>query len=544
LECAGRFHARFGHWRLADASLQAARGAWLSWGAPGIAARVDTVSAFPHLPGQHKPRSLPPSSGTGSFTPQAFEQMDIGSVIKACQAIVSEIRLPRLVRRLLKLAMENTGAQRGFLFLSQENGLTLAASADVDDGETPLKTEIPSASFRVEQLLPLAIVDYVARLTQPLVEDDISASSLFEDDPYVATERPQSVLCVPLVSQGVLNGVLYLENNRMRGAFSAERVQVLTLLSALSSISVENARLYEDVERAHALEVEISQAQSRFVPAEFLRNLERASIVDVELGDNIRKDMTVLFSDVRDFTRIVESMSPELHIGFINRYLGYMEPAIVNAGGFVDSYLGDGIMALFEGDSDRALDAVVSMSKELARYNQAHDNEHAEHVRMGVGISTGPLTLGTIGGTNRIKCSVIGDPVNLASRLESLTKSFSCFALISESTRNSLRNPLRFDLRMVDRVRVKGKLQPITLFEILDAEPAPIAEAKRRSRARFEEALMLYFAGNFVDAGRLFEECLAGCENDGAAKQLHARCLEYRARRPANWDGINVLTEK
>jgi predicted ATPase/class 3 adenylate cyclase len=542
LECAGRFHARLGQARMASATLHAAREAWASWGAQGKADLLGAEFSSLLLPRQRATLSLPPSGGFA--VPQAFELMDIGSVIKACQTIVSEIRLPRLVRRLLKLAMENTGAQRGFLFLNQDGQLRLSASADVDEGETPLKTEISRENIKTEPLLPHAIIDYVARLGQPLVEDNVSGGPLFADDPYVALEHPQSVLCVPLISQGALKGVLYLENNRMRGAFSADRVQVLSLLSALSAISLENARLYEDVEQAHALEVKLSRAQSRFVPAEFLRNLDRASIVDVELGDNIRKDMTVLFSDVRDFTRLVESMSPEQHIGFINRYLGYMEPAIVDAGGFVDSYLGDGIMALFEGDSDRALDAVIAMRRGLARFNQAHDEHHAEPVAMGVGVSSGPLTLGTIGGSNRLKCGVIGDPVNLASRLESLTKSFSCFALISEFTRNSLRNPLRFDLRMTDRVRVKGKLQPITLFEVLDAETEPVADAKRRTRQRFDEALMLYFAGKFADAGRLFAECRALCEHDGAARQLGLRCREYQLRPPANWEGISILTEK
>jgi class 3 adenylate cyclase len=258
----------------------------------------------------------------------------------------------------------------------------------------------------------------------------------------------------------------------------------------------------------------------------------------------MRKEMSILFSDVRGFTQIVERMPAAEHIGFINAYLGRMEPAIVDNGGFVDSYLGDGIMALFEGNADNALLAAIRMTSALARFNEERRAESLPPIEMGVGISTGLLTLGTIGGPMRIKCGVIGDPVNIASRVELLTKHLGSAVLVSHHTRDGLRSPEQFALRTVDRVRVKGKLDPITLYEVLDAEPPKRADGKRRTLEIFEEARALYSEGRFEKAERLFHECLAICPDDGAAAHLAGRARRYRAEPPKSWDGIETLLEK
>src|SRR6185503_17629259 len=176
--------------------------------------------------------------------------------------------------------------------------------------------------------------------------------------------------------------------------------------------------------------------------------------------------------------------------------------------------------------------------------NQERLAAGAHPVEVGIGISTGVLTLGTIGGPARIKCGVIGDPVNVASRIESLTRHFRCALLISHHTREQLRDPNQFEVRAVDRVRLKGKSLPITLYEVLEAEPAPRAEAKRRTHSKFDEARALYERGEFGDSERLFCECLAICPEDGAAQYLAVRSRRYRVEPPRDWDGVDTLTEK
>jgi predicted ATPase/class 3 adenylate cyclase len=543
LECAGRFYAALRHDRLAATSLSAARAAWLAWGANAKARALERE--FPSFCGE--PAALPRASSPpllGPRTELGTVELAASSVLKASQAIVGEIRLPNLVRRLIALAMEHTGAQRGFLLVNKPDGLWIEAAADIDQPEASASVGSLKAATEARELLPLSIIDYVARLGEPVLEVDLGSNELYAHDAYVAAHKPLSVLCVPLLSQGVLGGVVYLENNRMRGAFSTERLEVLRVLSSLAAISLQNARLYEDVARAHALQVKLSKAQARFVPQEFLHSLNRTSIMDVALGDNVRKEMSILFSDVRGFTPLVEKMSPQQHIGFINGYLGHMEPAIVDNGGFVDSYLGDGIMALFESEPDGAVRAAIKMSQELTRFNAGRAEAGLAPIEMGVGISTGPLTLGTIGGPTRIKCGVIGDPVNLASRLESLTKYFKSFMLISDATHSGLKHPEAFKLRRVDRVRVVGMTAPITLYEVLDAEQAPTRETKLKSLTQFEGALDAYGDGRFEAAAQLFEVCARSGAGDGAAKVLAERCREFSARPPANWDGVFTLQQK
>jgi class 3 adenylate cyclase len=421
--------------------------------------------------------------------------------------------------------------------------LCIEASADVDADAALTVRSVPLAHVSSPQLAS-SIVEYVARVKEPVLHADVANDPQFARDPYIALRRPLSVLCVPLLAHGRLSGVLYLENNRLRGAFTPARFELLRVLSAQAAIALENAMLYEDLERAHLHQVRVSQAQSRFVPVEFLRSLNRESILDVALGDNVRKEMSILFSDVRDFTALVEQMSPDQHIPFINGYLGLMEPAVLQHGGYIDSYIGDAIMALFEGEADHAVRAAIAMSEALQRFNQLRAESGRSPIGMGVGISTGELTLGTIGGSARIKCGVIGDAVNLAARVESLTKQLGAFLLITDHVRQGLSHPGQFELRLVDHVRVKGRAAPIRLFEVLDTEPPQRREARRKASRGFDEAMNLYSCGQFSEAARLFGECLAADATDGAALCLKARCNRYQAEPPHHWDGVTILNEK
>lgn len=541
LEAAGRFYAERGDVRLAHATLLAAQSAFASWGATHKAAALEAEistadGAGPKL--SHYPVAPLVLAASAAST-----DLDAGSILKASQSIVNELRLPDLARRLLHLAMENTGAQRGFLLVNHGGELRVEAGMDVD-GDTAIAAVRSLPLAFCGQLLSSAIVEYVARVMELVVHANLGADPSFGHDAYVETGSPRSVLCSPLVSHGALAGMVYLENNRMSGAFSAERVEVLQVLASVAAISLENARLYQNLAEAHAHQIRVSNAQARFVPAEFLNSLRCESIVDVSLGCNIRKEMSVLFSDMRGFTRLVESMPADEHIGFINGYLGRMEPAILESGGFVDSYLGDGIMALFEGDADSAIRAGVRMSQELAALNRERELAGLAAIEMGVGISTGPLTLGTIGGAQRLKCGVIGDPVNLASRIESLTKLFRCRLLLSHFTREGLLDERAFDLRRVGRVRVQGKQSPIDLYEVLDADPPARAAGKRRTLAHFNAALEAYEAGQFEAAERRFCECLQACPEDGAAAVLAARARRHNLEPPKLWAGIDTFEEK
>jgi PAS domain S-box-containing protein len=249
-------------------------------------------------------------------------------------------------------------------------------------------------------------------------------------------------------------------------------------------------------------------AYGRFVPHEFLQLLNKESIVDVSLGENVQQTMSILFSDIRDFTTLSESLTPEDNFKFINAYLSRMESAIQENNGFIDKYIGDAIMALFSGNADDALKAGIGMLNRIVEYNQHRANSGYVPIKIGIGINTGSLMLGTVGGKNRMDGTVISDAVNLASRLESLTKSYGVSLLISQQTFLDLHDPNEYSIRFIEKVKVKGKSQAVTVFEVFDGDEPKIKEGKLATKTIFEEGLLLYQQHFMRDAGQRFEDVL------------------------------------
>lgn len=210
----------------------------------------------------------------------------------------------------------------------------------------------------------------------------------------------------------------------------------------------------------------LTQAYQRFVPAEFLANLKQDDIVDVRLGDHTEQTMSVLFADIRSFTGMSENMTPQETFTFLNAYLGRMEPAINEHNGFIDKYVGDEIMALFGDTANDAVNAALSMLSRLKEYNTHRRNNGYPPVQIGIGINTGELMLGTIGARNRMEGTVISDAVNLASRIERLTKTYNTTLLISEHTLRALNEPEQYSIRLIDQVQVDGKSEWVNLYEV------------------------------------------------------------------------------
>lgn len=283
-------------------------------------------------------------------------------------------------------------------------------------------------------------------------------------------------------------------------------------------------KLNQDLEKALDSELELSVAAARFVPHQFLSFLGYDSLVDVKLGDSVQYEMSTLFADIRDFTALSETMTPEDNFKFINGYLSRMEPAIIEYGGFIDKYIGDAIMALFGGGADDAVKAGISMLNRLTEYNKTRQRPERPPLNIGIGINTGDLILGTVGGESRMDGTVISDAVNLAARLEELTKNYGVSLLISNYTFEKLENPNYYAFRFIDRVKVKGKSNVVTVFEIFDADPPEVLEGKLMTKAKFEEAMLFYAQRNCQEAAKLFQECLIQNPQDPVAKIYLERC--------------------
>ncbi|NEO87416.1 MAG: HAMP domain-containing protein [Spirulina sp. SIO3F2] len=289
---------------------------------------------------------------------------------------------------------------------------------------------------------------------------------------------------------------------------------------------------FQDISQRRRAEQEREQlniAYERFVPEKFLQLLNKDSILDVSMGDAVEREMSILFADICNFTTFAEQMSPEDSFQFINSYLHYMEPAVMNHGGFVDKYVGDEIMALFDRSADDAVQAAIAMLKELTAYNETRDRPDRPPIEIGIGINTGPVVLGTVGGQHRSDSTAIGDTVNLASRLERLTRVYQVPLLITHHTFWQLTHTYPYHIRLIDRVTVKGKSQRVSVFEVFDADPPDCREGKRTTRSQFEQGLMLYKLEAYYDALQFFQQCLHYNPVDTVAKRYKKACQEALA---------------
>ena len=277
----------------------------------------------------------------------------------------------------------------------------------------------------------------------------------------------------------------------------------------------------------------------RFVPLQFLQYLNRQQIEDVALGDQTQRDMTILFSDIRSYTSISENMNPKENFEFINNYLEFMAPNILENHGFIDKFIGDAIMALFPLSADDALKAAIKLISSLNCFNEAWVKEGREPINIGIGINTGLLTLGTVGYKDRMETTVISDAVNLASRIEGLTKKYGCRILISGKTLESLNNINDFQLRQVDSVLVKGKREPCDLFDIFNEEGGHTLNLKKATLFDFNKAFKSYTNGLFFEAEKSFDSVLTLNPDDKAALILRNRCINFlKIGPPKSWNGV------
>lgn len=280
-------------------------------------------------------------------------------------------------------------------------------------------------------------------------------------------------------------------------------------------------------ESTDALRVRLTDttaAYSRFVPREFLHLLGIDDIRKVELGQQVERKMTILFCDIRSFTALSETMSPQENFNFLNSYLVQMEPVITAHGGFIDKYIGDAIMALFPDSPDQALRCARAMLKQLDEYNDGRQRAGYRPIKIGIGINTGIVILGTVGGGARMDGTVIGDAVNLAARLERLTKEYRVSILISDYTLYSLDHPQDWSIRFLDRTQVRGKQGSQSVYEVFDCDPPALADAKRRTLKQFEQALACYHLGHHATARKRLVDHAAAVPEDSAVHVYLERC--------------------
>lgn len=297
--------------------------------------------------------------------------------------------------------------------------------------------------------------------------------------------------------------------------------------------------------KTHLKLLRINIATRRFVPFEFLHTLGRETILDVSINDCAQGDMTILFADIRSYTALAETMTPQDNFNFLNAYLRRVGPVIRNCGGFVNQYYGDGIMALFPGNAERAITASIEMQKHIAGYNDERRIAGRKEITVGIGIHSGKCILGMLGDEIRMDGGVVSDAVNTASRMESLTKRYKAAIIISGTALESVSDASQFKHRFLEKVRVKGKSDIISIYDVFEGENPEIKEAKLKTLDAFKKGQSLYFNRQFQDSITYFAKVLDTNPKDQAALLFIQRAEKFmKTNLSDSWQGIETLESK
>lgn len=269
------------------------------------------------------------------------------------------------------------------------------------------------------------------------------------------------------------------------------------------------------------------QAFGKLIPQQMLALMGKESVLDVKLGDQFERKLTVMCSDIRNFTTISESMTPQNNFDFLNSYLSHMEPIVGAHNGIIDKFIGDSILAIFTRGADDAVSGAIKMLEKLEEYNANRAKSGFAPLQIGFGLNTGLVMVGTVGGATRMDSTVIGDAVNITYRIEDATKTYFTPLLISQNTMYDLVEPEKYDLRFIDRIRVKGKKQPISIYEVFNNDQQNVRDRKRVTKDRFEMAIAYYHLKQIPRAMQLLKQCIDANPKDIPARIYRSRCEQY-----------------
>jgi adenylate cyclase len=295
-----------------------------------------------------------------------------------------------------------------------------------------------------------------------LLSQDAAAEEQFAGVESIVSQGVRSTICAPLVAESGVHGALYADRLDPFAAFKPDDLELITAVAAQTAVAVENARAHERLAREEVARANYSRFLPEYVVKQMLENPE-----SFKLG-GVNQIITVLFADIRGFTRLSEHAKPEKVVQLLNKYFSAMTDIIFAHGGTLDKYLGDGLMALFGAptatpeDAKNALNAAVAMQRRVLGINEELRAEGFQEIGVGIGLHTGEATVGYIGSERRSEYTAIGDTVNTASRLESNSKAGQI--LMSAETAKAAGN--RYPLTPRDPISVKNRAQPVPLFEV------------------------------------------------------------------------------
>ena len=318
-------------------------------------------------------------------------------------------------------------------------------------------------------------------------------------------------------------------------------VTVLPLTSA-KGVNLGSMMLVEDISN----EKRLKSTMARYMDPGLADKLLQAG---EEILGGQASEATILFSDVRNFTTMTEELGAQGTVALLNEYFTIMVECIQREGGMLDKFIGDAVMAVFgtplahEDDPDRGVRAAIAMMRELGTFNRERATYGKKPIDIGIGLNTDSVVSGNIGSPKRMDYTVIGDGVNLASRLESACKQYGAHILISQNTLNQLRGTYR--TREIDSVIVKGKTEPVRVYEVLDYHTDGTFPGMMDVLGQFRNGIELYRAGNWDKAVHAFQQALRAYPADKASQLYVQRCEYLKANPPqGDWKGVWVMEHK
>jgi predicted ATPase/class 3 adenylate cyclase len=491
-EEAGALHAQAGR---AAASRAMIRTAHLRWVGMGMAVRSDRLErTYPWLLSRDLARS-----GNGT--------VDSVEVHRLIQALPAASTVQVLAEVLLGAVADVTAAARVVLLTGDADRLlahtvrATGVTARVDGGDVAHDGELVRAAARGDRPLVVA------------------------QGPRPAAPPGPVAFAVPVRLRGRTIGVVYAERSGGLDALDPGQEEALLALCAQAAAPLWNFELEGRLREAEEHRRSLIDVQSRFISSELLRILDIDDIRRVRRGHRVERDMTVLISDIRGYTTLAEGMNvsevSDVALGFLQA----VEVPIITNNGLLQDVRGDEVLAVFDTRPDDALRAGLAILRSLREHNRERAARGADALQVGIGINTGTVALGLVGGVNRMALTVIGDAVNLASRVESTTKRYyGSQLLITEETRARLVDPARFGIRRMERVAVVNRRRPVMIHEVYDDDPEPLRAAKSAAQPVFDEAFALFDAGDVARARAAFERCRDLLPDDPVAPLHLAHC--------------------
>lgn len=425
-------------------------------------------------------------------------------------------------------------SKSGVVVLWDEEKKRLRVEASKDElffGEEKINTELP------------LLIDIILS-GQSEILSDITA---LQNKGIISPEIKSVIYSALKVKHRIMGAIILADNEAEK--YTAGSLKLLTTLALQSSSAIESSLLYEknirEAQEKEAAMRKIFDATEKFVPYQFIKSLGHELITDVKLGDQVEKIVTVLFTDIRNYTTLSEQMTPEETFGFICLFNARMGPIIRKHNGFINQYLGDSIMAIFPLNAADALLAAIDIQKEIRQFNIIRNEKNKSEIQIGVGMHTGPLIMGITGDYDRMDACTISDTVNTASRVESLTKHYKASILLSDATLMQIENTDDFHLRNLGLVQLKGKLSSINVHECFSCDSEMELQKKSTTLPVFNSGVSFYLNKLFVNANDAFKNVIDTDPDDRTATFFYYHTLKIiESGVPQNNPGIVEMEEK